>query len=178
MNPIGRVIGVPAELIAGLRVLPKLARDMEAVRDATDCMPDVRQATTDMERHTRALPEVLDSLNTVAHGASVLRPMDERMQTIEGAMPVLVEVQQHLAQLPETMERLDAGVNEMSEKLDRLLIALEQLSVNLTSLDGAMGPIGRLAQRIPGGRRAAEAPPPDAATRAADAPPPPSNGGT
>ena len=177
MNPIGRVIGVPADLIAGLRVLPKLARDMEAVREATNCMPDVRQATTDMERHTRALPEVLDSLNTVADGASVLRPMDERMQTIEGAMPVLVEVQQHLAQLPETMERLDTGVKEMSENLDRLLVALEQLSANLTSLDGAMGPIGRLAQRIPGGRRT-EAPPPDAATREADVPPPPANGGT
>ncbi|MDQ3934490.1 MAG: ATP-binding cassette domain-containing protein [Actinomycetota bacterium] len=153
MNPIGRVIGVPAELIAGLRVLPKLARDMEAVREATEAMPDVRQATTDMERHTRALPDVLDSLNTVAEGIAMLKPMDERMQTIEGAMPVLVEVQQHLAQLPETMDSLDAGVKEMSANLDRLLIALEQLSANLTSLDGAMGPIGRLAQRIPGGKR-------------------------
>jgi hypothetical protein len=104
--------------------------------------------------------------------------MDERMQTIEGAMPVLVEVQQHLSALPETMTGLDATLTEMSQNLEKLLIALEHLSAELTTLEGSVGPLGRLAQRIPGGRRAeqvadAAESPPDAAARVNDGPPTP-----
>ncbi len=163
MNPIGRVVGLPADLVAGLRVLPKLARDMEAVREATNAMPDVRQATTDMERHTRALPEVLESLNVVAEGAVVLKPMDERMQTIEGAMPVLVEVQQHLAQLPETMTdltdvlgkllesmiRLDKNVSALHETLEPLAPAMARLDQDVNSLHDVVEPLGRIADRVP-----------------------------
>ena len=184
MNPLGRVIGVPAELIAGLRVLPRLARDMEKVREATECMPDVRQATTDMERHTRSLPEVVEALNGVGKGTELLGPMDKRMETIEGAMPVLVEVQQHLAQLPETMEKLDRGVAEMAEVLERLLVSMQELNGTLHHLDGSVGPLGRLAGRLPGGGKrereatetAGEPPPPDAETRVGDVPAPTDDG--
>lgn len=176
MNPFGLVAGLPADVVAGLRALPGLARDMREVRAATRTLPEVREATTAMARHTAALPEVLGSLNEVAAGAAVLRPMDERMQTIEGAMPVLVEVQQHLAQLPETMAGLDATLTEMSQNLTKLLAALEHLSADLTSLEGSVGPLGRLAQRLPGGKRVENGPthpPPEGTARVDDAPPPP-----
>ena len=65
------------------------------------------------------------------------------MATIEGAMPVLVEVQRHLAQVPETLEHLDARLAELSETLERLLVAME--------------PLSRVAGRFPGRSRQAAA---------------------
>ena len=185
MNPLGRVIGLPAEVVGALRVLPQLARDMAEVREATRDLPDVREATTAMARNTSTLPDVLGSLETVAQGTAVLRPMDERMQTIEGAMPVLVEVQQHLAQLPETRERLDRGVTQMAAVLERLLVSMDELNTTLGNLEGSVGPLGRLAGKLPGGRRdrdsdappPAVAPPPADSARVSDGPPPPVNGG-
>ncbi|HEX8745417.1 MAG TPA: hypothetical protein VF712_19990 [Thermoleophilaceae bacterium] len=177
MNPFGRVTALPADVIAGLRALPGLARDIAQIAAATDRLPQVERATTDMERHTRVLPEVIESLGKLGEATQVLVPMDGRMQNIEGAMPVLVEVQQHLAQLPQTMERLDRGVVEMAGVLERLLISMDELNTTLGNLEGSVGPLGRLAGRLPGGgKRESEAkqaapPAPEAAARASDGPP-------
>ncbi len=42
------------------------------------------------------------------------------MQTIEAAMPMLVEVQQHLRELPETMAELQAALVPLIEAADTL----------------------------------------------------------
>ena len=54
-------------------------------------------------------------------------------------MPLLVEVQRHLAQVPETLARLDTRLGELSETLERLLVAME--------------PLSRVADRFPGRSR-------------------------
>jgi hypothetical protein len=91
----------------------------------------------------------------VAESTKVLDGMDQRMAAIEAAMPMLVEVQQHLARLPETIGGLDRGVLSMDANLQGLLLSLEELSANLNRLEGSVGPLGRLAGRVPGSRRAA-----------------------
>jgi hypothetical protein len=83
----------------------------------------------------------------------VLPSMDERMSAIEGAMPVLVEVQRHLAQVPETLDHLDTRLAELSETLERLLVSLEGLDRNVTTLHAAVGPLSRIAGRFPGRSR-------------------------
>ncbi|MEA2308465.1 MAG: hypothetical protein QOI65_751, partial [Thermoleophilaceae bacterium] len=45
---------------------------------------------------THELAELRAEMASVREATAVLGPMDARMATIEGAMPVLVEVQQHL----------------------------------------------------------------------------------
>jgi hypothetical protein len=80
--------------------------------------------------------------------------MDGRMAAIEGAMPVLVEVQQHLAVLPEKVGRVDDGLDKLSEMLERLLGALDVLNESVETLDRAVEPVGRLARRVPGKKRA------------------------
>jgi hypothetical protein len=91
----------------------------------------------------------------VAAATQVLPPMDERMAAIEGAMPVLVEVQRHLARVPETLEHLDTRLADLSATLERLLVSLEGLDRNVGSLHAAVGPLSRVAERLPGrGRRA------------------------
>jgi hypothetical protein len=97
-------------------------------------------------------------LQTLADDASVLVPMDKRMAAIEGAMPVLVEVQQHLALVPETLGRLDERMNRLSDGLDQLLVALDELSQSVAKLQASVQPLGRLARRLPGGSKNADEP--------------------
>jgi hypothetical protein len=68
-------------------------------------------------------------------------------------MPTLVEVQRHLAKMPETMERLDAGIAGLSALMEKVLAALENLNGSVETLQGAVEPMGRLANRIPGQRK-------------------------
>ena len=99
-----------------------------------------------MADNTAELPDVRAQLEQVAETTSVLPQMDQRMATIEEAMPVLVEVQQHLARLPETIEGLNRGIVELVGLMDGLQASLGQLHESLE-------PLGRLADRLPGGSR-------------------------
>jgi len=115
-----------------LPYLPAIARNTEAMAEATQSLPDLRR---DIER--------------VAEATAEIGVIDARMSNIEAAMPVLVEVQQHLARLPETMEALDARVAELTVLLQRMLDSMGQLTVSVDAMHDAVGPIGRLARRWP-----------------------------
>lgn len=128
VNPLG-IVSVPGELVAALRTLPEVLAALRRVGDDTRRMAD----------NTAELPEVRVQLQQVADMTGVLPRMDQRMATIEEAMPVLVEVQQHLAQLPETIEGLNTGIAELVTLMERLQQSLQ--------------PLGRLADRVPGGSR-------------------------
>jgi DNA-binding FrmR family transcriptional regulator len=124
VNPLG-IVSLPAELVAHLRVLPRIAERLASV-----------------SRHTEGINHNTDVLEQVAADTKALKElsrqmarMDDRMATIEAAMPVLVDVQQDLAQLPEMIGRLCDLMEGLQESLQ---------------------PIGRVAGRLPGQRRAAK----------------------
>jgi prefoldin subunit 5 len=112
--------------------LPAIARNTESMAEATQAIPDLRR---DIQR--------------VAEATAELGTIDARMRNIEAAMPVLVEVQQHLAQLPETMERLDGRIAELSVLLQRMLDSMNELTAGIDAMQEAVGPLGRLARRLP-----------------------------
>jgi uncharacterized protein YoxC len=137
-------LALPVEVISALRVLPDIARH---TRKMSRSMDGLRRDTAELQK--------------LAADASVLVPMDKRVAAIEGAMPVLVEVQQHLALVPETLGRLDERMTRLAEGLDQLLVALEDLSKSVEGLQRSVQPLGRIARRLPGGskqddKRAAE----------------------
>jgi uncharacterized protein (DUF3084 family) len=72
------------------------------------------------------------------------------MASIDSAMPTLVEVQQHLAKLPETMATLGTGLGQLSALMEQLLGSLERLDRNVTALQESIEPLGRIADRLPG----------------------------
>ena len=123
----------PLDIINALRVLPPMARDVARMAKSTDVLNDVAKATA-------ALPELREEMARVATATEEIGRIDARMATIEAAMPVLVEVQQHISQLPEIMLRLEAQIGELSKSLE--------------DLQASLHPIGRLARRVPGGKRA------------------------
>jgi prefoldin subunit 5 len=122
--------------------LPQMLAELRAVREDTRVLPTLDRDMRDVAAATQPLAQMNDA-------TSVLPGMDERMATIESAMPTLVEVQQHLSQLPETIETLGEGLTELSSLLDRLLTSLDQLDENVSGLSNSIGPIGRLAERLP-----------------------------
>jgi hypothetical protein len=123
----------PLDIVNALRVLPAIARNTEQMAKSTEVLGKVSEDLS-------ALPELRAEMARVAIATEEISKIDGRMANIEAAMPVLVEVQQHISQLPEIMLRLEAQIGELSKHL-------EELQSSLT-------PIGRLARRMPGGRRA------------------------
>ena len=135
MLGIGTLIAIPSDVVGSLRALPRLFAQIEAI------------AT-----HTAQVAEATRPLPSVADDTTVLPPMYERMTGIESAMPTLVEVQQQLADLPATMDELQARIGGLSEMLERLLASLDTLDTNVAALSEAVQPIGRIADRLPGRR--------------------------
>jgi hypothetical protein len=123
----------PLDIVNALRVLPAIANNTAQMAKSTQVLGEVAEAT-------RALPELHEEMRRVAKATEEIGKIDDRMATIEAAMPVLVEVQQHLSQLPEIMLRLEKQLDELSQ--------------GLSDLQGSLVPIGRLARRMPGGKRA------------------------
>ncbi len=129
---IDRLSILPTGLHKALELIPEIARNTAILRD-------ISRALEQVAGDTGALLGIRKDMSRVAKATSVLEAMDSRMAAIEEAMPVLVEVQRHLDQLPETM--------------GQLLTALDKLNLSVDTLQGAVEPMGRLANRVPGGKK-------------------------
>src|SRR3954454_9978330 len=147
---LDKLIGIPADVVGALRVLPLIAEHTEAMREHTAVLEEINAGTKGGCADTEALPELKANMQKVAETTVVLGPMDGRMATIEEAMPTLVEVQEHLAKVPDTLERLDASMDRLSGLLEDLLGALGRLSKSVTALQESVQPLGRIANRLPG----------------------------
>jgi hypothetical protein len=144
--PLSRLLGVPASVASALRVLPQIAEHTEAM---TGLLQRILSAIDGVSTDTEALPALSKNMQRVGDATAVLEPMDARMAAIEAAMPVLVEVQGHLARVPDTLERLDVAMAQLSGQLERMLGSLDTLAESVDSLQEGLGPLGRLASRWP-----------------------------
>ncbi len=121
-------LGAPAELIGALKHLP-----------------DIAKHTAAMARDTRALAQIARDMSRVAERTEGIQTMDARMANIEAAMPVLVDVQKDLAQVPLIIAKLD----DRSRSSRSCWRNWEQRR-RPTALDT---PLGRMASRLPGGSK-------------------------
>jgi chemotaxis regulatin CheY-phosphate phosphatase CheZ len=99
-SPPGPLAELPAEVVAALKPLPEIVEHTEEMRRNTAVLRDVADGMQSVSRETEALPHLRRDMDSVAESTGYIAPMDKRMAAIEEAMPVLVELQQHLAQLP------------------------------------------------------------------------------
>jgi methyl-accepting chemotaxis protein len=148
--PFGRVVGIPGEVVSAIKLLPLIARN---TGDMSGNTADMAADTSQLPDIQRSLEALAKEMSEVAETTKVLPGMDGRMATIEEAMPVLVEVQRHLARVPDILEHLDERIGLLSASLDQLLRELEDLGHNVNALSGAVGPLGRIAGRLPGRNR-------------------------
>ena len=123
------------------------------MKQHTAVLEDVAVALKEVSEHTGVLPGLRSDMARVAATTGVLEPMDGRMASIEAAMPVLVDVQKHLTRVPDTIEHLDSRIDELNGLLGRLLESMQGLSASVDQLQGSVGPLGRIARRLPGSRK-------------------------
>jgi DNA repair ATPase RecN len=135
VKPFG-LVTLPAEVVNSLRLLPVVAERLEVVAEHTADLAAVREAIEGVKHDTSVLHGVDESTSSI----------DERMRTIEEAMPALVEVQQRLTDLPEILDQL-------ATLMERLLASMDHLDERVGTLQSSMEPLGRLADRLPGGSR-------------------------
>lgn len=109
-------------------------------------LPEIAENTRAMKEHTAALEQVVQALDRVAGDTDALPEMREDMKRI-GA-------------LPETLDRLDAGIDRMdqslallSELMERILVGIDGLNSSVETLQGAVSPLSRLAGRVPGQKK-------------------------
>jgi hypothetical protein len=125
-------LGAPAELVGALKHLPRIAEN-----------------TTTMAADTRALDQVQRDMAEVAKRMEGVTTMDARMANIEAAMPVLVDVQKDLAQVPVIIAKLD-------DRIEKLSVLLAELAESVEGLQRSITPLGRIAGRLPGGSKPAK----------------------
>ena len=145
---LDRLFQLPADLAAALRIIPSIAQHTAKLHEMTRTL---RRVSDD----TEALPPLRADMARVAEATSILDAMDSRLGKIETAMPVLVEVQRHLDQLPQTVARLDDGIERLSTLMEQLLPSLDGLAAGVEELRVEVGPVSRLARRVPGRRGSA-----------------------
>lgn len=136
--------------------LAEIQEGIERLRALLESLSEIDRGVQAVAADTDVLPAVRDELRTVARATTVLPTMDGRMKEIETSMPVLVEVQQHLANLPGTIESIGVALERLASLLDRLLVSVENLDGHVGALQESMQPIARVADRLPGGRRPSE----------------------
>jgi hypothetical protein len=149
-SAIGRLFRLPGDAVAGLGVLPSIAQH-------TVELGEVVRLLGRIANDTEALLPVREDMARVADATAVLDALDDKVASVERAMPVLVEVQQHLDRLPETMVGLGDGIERLSKMMEHMLTSLDALATNVEELRGAVAPVGRLANRMPGQRKRAQA---------------------
>jgi len=148
-----QALAVPGGALGALQTLQTIADNTDAMEAHTAVLRDMTAVLERVARDTDALPALRKDMARVAKATAVLDPMDGRMANIEGAMPALAEVQQQLSALPQTMASLDARIAKLSTTLERMLTAMEGLAGSVEDLRGAVGPMSRLASRLPGQSR-------------------------
>src|SRR4029077_18509017 len=109
-------------------------------------IPEIVENTRAMKEHTAQLSRVPDALDRVAADTSALPPW-------VADLVVLNKLPETLGRLDKGIEGLDAGIDQLSELMERILTAVADLSDSVETLQGAVGPMGKLASRIPGQKK-------------------------
>lgn len=134
MTPLGlpsldKISALPADVLGALRMIPEIVENTQA-----------------MKEHTAQLTRVADALDRVAADTSALPPL-------RADLVVLNHLPETLERLDKGIEGLDAGIDQLSELMERILTAVAGLNASVETLQGAVGPMGRLASRVPGQKK-------------------------
>src|SRR4051812_11732891 len=105
------MLNVPLDVLTALGQLPALMERINQIAEQTASLPGIERSINDVAGDTEALPQLSEDMSSVAGATAplpdmatstgVLSEMNDRMGSIEAAMPTLVEVQEHLRTLPE-----------------------------------------------------------------------------
>ena len=102
----------------------------------------------------------LKSLPSLARDIAAIAEATRALPAVERATVAMEEHTRALGQLHDDMRDVAEATKvlpPMDGRMANIEAAMPVLIATLSSLEGSVGPLGRLAQRFPGGRRAARA---------------------
>lgn len=143
-----RVRRLSGDLVRAMPIVPSAARHAVTLLGTSHTLKRIAG-------DTEALPSVGDYMGQIAEATSVLVGMNGRIAAIEDAMPAILGIQRDLGQLPDTTSRLDGSIDHLNDLLAQMLTSLEGLAVSVEELRVEVGPVSRLASRVPGRRKSA-----------------------
>jgi hypothetical protein len=134
MTPLGlpsldKISALPADVLGALRLIPEIVENTQA-----------------MKEHTAQLARVADALDRVAADTASLPPL-------RADLVVLNKLPETLGRLDKGVEGLDTGIDQLTELMERILTAVAGLNASVETLQGAVGPMGRLVSRMPGQKK-------------------------
>jgi methyl-accepting chemotaxis protein len=134
MTPLGlpsldKISALPTDVLAALRTIPEIVENTRA-----------------MKEHTAQLGRVADALDRVAGDTSAL-------PALRDDLVVLNHLPETLERLDKGIEGLDGGIEQLSGLMERILTAVAGLNESVETLQGAVGPMGRIASRLPGQKK-------------------------
>jgi len=123
-----------------LKALVRMDRRLAGVERNTNTLPSIESHLATVEVSTATLPGVLEEMHRMSAAVEEMRDATVKIAEL---VPVLVELQASLVDLPETLSALHTE--------------LHSLQGTVTGLTEAIEPVGRVAARMPRRRRGAVA---------------------
>lgn len=123
-----------------LKTLGRMDRRLVGVERHTNTLPSIESHLATVEVSTATLPGVLEEMHRMSAAVEEMRDATVKIAEL---VPVLVELQASLVDLPETLSALHTE--------------LHSLQGTVTGLTEAVEPVGRVAARVPRRRRGAVA---------------------
>jgi hypothetical protein len=123
-----------------LKTLGRMDRRLVGVERNTNTLPSIESHLATVEVSTATLPGVLEEMHRMSAAVEEMRDATVKIAEL---VPVLVELQASLVDLPETLSALHTE--------------LHSLQGTVTGLTEAVEPVGRVAARMPRRRRGAVA---------------------
>lgn len=123
-----------------LKTLGRMDRRLVGVERNTNTLPSIESHLATVKVSTATLPGVLEEMHRMSAAVEEMRDATVKIAEL---VPVLVELQASLVDLPETLSALHTE--------------LHSLQGTVTGLTEAVEPVGRVAARMPRRRRGAVA---------------------
>ena len=160
LDPFG-LATVPADVVAGLRSLPDLSGQLEAIAKATVVLPAVLEAIEGVREFTQALPDIKDSIQSVARDTAGLPDVKQAISAVAVDTRALPELQGQVGDLANatailpTMDERIARIEdampvlvEVQRHLDKLPTTMEELGAGISQLAVFNGPAPDLARSV------------------------------
>lgn len=156
-------------LLAFAKAVPTIAVSLQRLADLQDELAALGKMDLQLER----LADLQDELATLGRLEGALAqialfgtPLDQLTGPVEDlakaarTLPELSVAAQSLPELVDQVRQVEMIVAHMDERLDNLMPTLERIAAfgesvedDIDELSEALEPVGRLASRLPGGRR-------------------------
>ena len=134
------------DLVAAVRVLPRLSEQLDRIAEGTDALPEMRTAILRLAEDASVLPDVHREIGAMTRATTA---MERHTSSISETVPALVTLEESLPGLVPVLGDLTALIERLQGSLGQLERKVHTLADVAEPLQGAAERVGRIADRLP-----------------------------